>query len=433
MKTRAGRNIMPPGFTLIEVLLTMVLAAALLSALWTLLSMHVKLFDAGQTKTEQSQLARTLMKQISDDLHSVVQAPPPVPPVAAPAGQTMIAATQASSSTSTSSTASNTPPSSSTSAPSPQPSSAGASANLASTVQAAQPVASRPATSQPNSSAPPATSPSNSSTPNSSSSAQSNSNAASSAPNSSAMRGGQKPVTVTSSLRPAGLIGTENSLQIDVLQSTITRGEIEPDTRRLGADVRSRADDLRTVIYAFEELRDPKHPLDEPRTALVRREVDWEQAHAVASGAGHERSLASRGAGTLGIANTLITLEPRPDGVPDNSSETAPEVVQFGMRYFDGSQWSSEWDSVARKGLPVAVEVAMQLRAFDEPEPNHHLANEASNEDPKLTQPKMPIYRLVIHLPSGARQPNSGRDRSGPSGLRGAKPPLGADSRGSRR
>ena len=432
MKTHSGRILAAAGFTLIEVLLTMVLAAALLSALWTLLSMHVKLFDAGQTKTEQSQLARTLMKQMSDDLHSVVQAPPPVPPIAPPTGQPMVAAAPANSGSSTQSAgANNAPPSSAANTPRPQPSSAGASANLASTVQAAQPVAPRPLTGQPNSSASPAASPSNSSTPNSSTSAQSNPNAASSAPNPSAMRGGQKSVTVTSSLRPAGLVGTETSLQIDVLQSTIVREEVDPDGRRPGAEIRSRADDLRTVIYSFEETRDPKHPLDEPRTALRRREVDWELAHAAASG--RDRGLASRAGGTLGMVNTTIPLEPRPEGASDKSTETAPEVVQFGMRYFDGSQWSSEWDSVARQGLPIAIEVAMQLRSFDEPEPNHHLANEAPNEDPKLTQPKMPIYRLVIHLPSGARQPSGGRGQSGASGLRGAKPPLGADSRGSRR
>lgn len=245
------------------------------------------------------------------------------------------------------------------------------------------------------------------------------------------MRGGLKPVSVTSSLRPAGLIGTETSLQIDVLQSTIARDEVEPDMRRPGAEVRSRVDDLRTIIYSFEEIRDPNHPLDEPRTALVRREMDWEEAHP--TGAGRARVPAALGGGTSGMTDVSAPLEPDAEGASDDSSETAPEVLQFGIRYFDGSQWSLEWDSAARKGLPVAVEVAMQLRSFDEPEPNHQPTAETAIEDPELTQPKMPTYRLVIHLPSGVQKPGGVREGSGTSGLRGAKPPLGADSRGSRK
>ena len=69
------------AFTLVEVLLTSVLTATLLAALWSLLAMYSKMFDTGQTKTEQSQLARTLLAQLSDDLHGIVQAPPAVPPM----------------------------------------------------------------------------------------------------------------------------------------------------------------------------------------------------------------------------------------------------------------------------------------------------------------------------------------------------------------
>ena len=62
------------GFTLVEVLLTSVLSVALLSTLWALFSIHLRLFETGHTNVEQSQLVRALMQQISDDLHSTIQA-----------------------------------------------------------------------------------------------------------------------------------------------------------------------------------------------------------------------------------------------------------------------------------------------------------------------------------------------------------------------
>ena len=37
----------------------------------------------------------------------------------------------------------------------------------------------------------------------------------------------------------------------------------------------------------------------------------------------------------------------------DSSVMWAPEVMSLKFRYFDGSNWRSSWDSLARKGLPV--------------------------------------------------------------------------------
>ena len=64
------------GFTLVEVMLTTVLAAVLLVALWSLLSMYSKAFEGGHARTEQSQLARALLEQISTDVQRVLSAPP---------------------------------------------------------------------------------------------------------------------------------------------------------------------------------------------------------------------------------------------------------------------------------------------------------------------------------------------------------------------
>jgi hypothetical protein len=250
---------------------------------------------------------------------------------------------------------------------------------------------------------------------------------------------GSTAVTVTSSLRPSGLFGTENYLQIDVLQPSVVRSEAEPGERPLpGAKRGTRAPELRTVVYTFEEGRDPQRPAGEAHTYLARRELDWELAHAAQRAASRQPSgpFSPPGGADAGTASEPISPELRAEGAHDESSAVVPEVAQFGMRYFDGSQWFKEWDSAARKALPLAIEVAVQLRAFDEPEqPAHHLVNDPASEDAKAMPPQLPIYRLVIHLPS-ATEPTGG---GGPSqmvtvgGRGGAERPLGAETNGARR
>jgi hypothetical protein len=51
----------------------------------------------------------------------------------------------------------------------------------------------------------------------------------------------------------------------------------------------------------------------------------------------------------------------------------AEEVQTIRFRYFDGSQWLDQWDSVAMRRLPRAIEIiigfdtaSFNLRDFDE-------------------------------------------------------------------
>lgn len=48
------------------------------------------------------------------------------------------------------------------------------------------------------------------------------------------------------------------------------------------------------------------------------------------------------------------------------STMVAPEVVACRFRYFDGSVWRNDWDSIANEGLPVAIEVVLRLMPLDE-------------------------------------------------------------------
>jgi prepilin-type N-terminal cleavage/methylation domain-containing protein len=420
MNTRHRHVRATHGFTLIEVLLTMVLAAALLAGLWTLLSMHLRLFDTGQTKTEQSQLARTLLQQMSDDLHSIVQMPPPPPPAPPRSGLPLGGPGSAPPSPVSPGTAGipgGAPATGAKGVNAPPPPAGAQSASRSTTNPAAGPPQGPLPAATANPTGPNPTSP----------------------PMPNATPPGPAGVAVTSLLRPSGLFGTENYLQIDVLQPTIVGREAELDERpSLLAKHRSRAPELRTVVYTFEEGRDPQHPFGEPRMCLARRELDWEQAHAAkrADARQAQRPAPLAGGADAGAMSEPIPPEVRSDGANDESTAVVPEVTQFGMRYFDGSQWFKEWDSAARKALPLAIEVAVQLRAFDEPEqPSHHLTNESAIEEAKAKPPQLPIYRLVIHLPSAA-EPVAGDGRSqlvNFGGRGGAERPLGTDTNGARR
>jgi Tfp pilus assembly protein PilV len=66
----------PVGFTLLEVLLTVILSAMLMAGLWNLFGTYLRLFKTGQSKVAESQLVRALVKKISDDVASAIQAAP---------------------------------------------------------------------------------------------------------------------------------------------------------------------------------------------------------------------------------------------------------------------------------------------------------------------------------------------------------------------
>ena len=58
------------GFTLIEVLLSLGLAALVLVALATAVDVHLRCLQIGRTHTEEAQLARAILLRIEDDLHN---------------------------------------------------------------------------------------------------------------------------------------------------------------------------------------------------------------------------------------------------------------------------------------------------------------------------------------------------------------------------
>lgn len=234
------------------------------------------------------------------------------------------------------------------------------------------------------------------------------------------------------SVRRFGLIGTSQTLQIDVLQ-----GIALEESPMLSADVFSagatgapgdpsalQVPELRTIYYDFvppetDIVGEPVGGTEATDTdlpalpGLTRRELDFETPYGNVSESGFNQA-----------TSTTVAAEPPGDS---HGRMHVAEVVHLALRYFDGSRWSSEWDSLRRKSLPVAVEVSIQVRPPGEPQPLPPPETNASgvetvNEDDwgelaseialAESQPLPPItYRLVIDLPS-ARQHRTVRSSS---------------------
>jgi type II secretory pathway pseudopilin PulG len=291
------------GFTLLEVLIATGLAATLLLGLWSLFSLYADLFERGQAKTEQSQLARALLEQLTADLHSAIQDPIPGEPV-------------------------------------------------------------EPRTSTP--------------------------------------------------LRRFALSGSSHQLRLDVLQLTPLQGNLRPvsDSEQfLNQPSAARVPELRTVTYTFQEPLAASDAEVERLPGLVRREQDFETP----AGAGPDSDPAGQ-SGEPGISPNGVwgATSPGEAGSPDAlgpelvdaSIVWVPEVVALEFRYSDGSGWTSDWNSLSRKSLPVAVEVAIQLGAAAEsPEATGESEAVESTESSETLDEELaeeaqgPVYRLVIDIP----------------------------------
>ncbi len=453
------RSCSRPGFTLVEVMLTTVLAAVLLLALWSLLSMYSKTFEEGHTRTEQAQLARVLLEQIANDLQNVLVSPhsttmdslnslAPNALAIDPSGAVADGSPVPSNSSAGRLPSQSSPQSSPPSRPSalsrlPAPPAPAGPLRTASALQASSFQAS---------------------SFQASSFQASGAVAASVPPESSEFAAAFSPAgmsstadVASSSLRPAGLFGTAAFLQIDVVQPPLLLPRRELD-EAVPSDpqIPVGADEIKTVIYAFEEHRDPSNPAAEVGTRLIRREMGWAEAHPARDGqrAGVVAGADFRGESFQGTASdegafsnpasglratgpgpmstTPDTIAPlaTEDDVATAAMTAIPEVMEFGFRYFDGAIWSEEWDSIARRSLPVAVEVSLRLRSSEElGKPVSQIAVASGVDPQKLEQLKHPLQRMLIPVPfatsSGAGNPALAPGFSGQQNLAGAEPHAG--------
>ena len=173
----------------------------------------------------------------------------------------------------------------------------------------------------------------------------------------------KEPLVGDDDVRRFGLSGTARSLRIDVVEINPFAAPTSAGQRRATAmgDVAAtepRVPELKTVFY---EMR-----LD----GLCRREIDFET--------------------------------PDNAAMPSGETMSAPEVVDCRFRYFDGNNWSDEWDSLNRNGLPVAMEATIRLVAMSDA---RKLRRDAPGEPvddaiQRLEIPTPSIQRIVAYLPT---------------------------------
>ena len=245
--------------------------------------------------------------------------------------------------------------------------------------------------------------------------------------------------------RRFGMYGTSDYLRIDILQvppfpiaPTPTSDEMESTSlpgSPLEGEVRiAQAPELRTVYYEFMAPRAPSTgegfevdaelESDQPdaRPGLTRRELDFETPDEDFEADSEIQSAIPDDFQIETFDDSMMEEEEESfdeilESEPDDSVMWAPEVVGLRFRYFDGRGWRSSWDSLQRKGLPVAVEVKMQISSFDDAEAIHRAAapeeaglletveleGEAPEllEGPQADQPPPPKeHRVVIFLPT---------------------------------
>ena len=195
-------------------------------------------------------------------------------------------------------------------------------------------------------------------------------------------------------VRRFGLSGTNTSIRIDVLQINPFR------TGSTTAQYGVQAPELKTVYYDYA-LYSPNGG------GLTRRELDFETpasmpmqqnaANMLFSGddSGGESltavgsdtpsladfggtSLTDRVAATNTTSAQQQTAMMPPEMLAANAAArsaaneklqlemSAPEVVGCWFRYYDGSQWQDSWNSLNRRGLPVAIEITLKMMPLTE-------------------------------------------------------------------
>lgn len=206
----------------------------------------------------------------------------------------------------------------------------------------------------------------------------------------------------TAPVRRFGLVGSQNELRFDVLQVTPEQGNPTPVGRSWNASgeyTEARVPELRTVYYSFTSQTTTDGV---SQSGLMRRELDFETPVSPET----DNSYDGLAADLLGdYAEDDAATSTPPVDPTDVSVMWVPEVVSAEFRYFDGNGWTSAWDSLQRKSLPVAVEVVLEIvDANDATEDRAIPEEEFSNEEDGLAfldaaATQGTLYRLIVDLP----------------------------------
>jgi hypothetical protein len=222
-----------------------------------------------------------------------------------------------------------------------------------------------------------------------------------------------------------GLFGDAHCLQVDVLQTVwpevATRAEAERSDDVMDGTLVHQAHELRTVRYSFVASATVGDSGKDVHPGLTRREFDFESPHETGNAAmdAFQESPAAAespdGDSPQELSpRELSLLESLPADGKDNSTTWVPEIVRLEFRYFDGTTWTSTWNSVERRALPAAVEVVFDFRYRDDlPQPatatgKSSTSDAASAATDAGVEPVVPrgvmTRRVVFELPGSPLQ-----------------------------
>lgn len=351
------------GFTLFEVVVALALSVLLLAGVYAGMDLYWRFSTTGQEEVERAQIARAVLRQIETDLRSVVYQSPEMTAasnassVSAPSGGATAGALGASGAGAASRTGGSATAAGATGGisggGSRSTTGGGASGGMTggtSGSPAAGGSSARTTAAGGGSSAGGAGGASGSSGGGSSGSGGSSGGGATATAATATDGGGVV----------SGLFGTTDSLRLTAAAPS-RRAVYVP----LGSQVpgMARACDLLTVGY---QLGDASQTMSAQPSGLARLEGDRLQL-----------DLAQKNGDTQSQMAGLQMV--------------APEVTGLVFAYFDGYQWRSDWDSQALGGLPMAVEVLLDITT----PPRVFRPGYSASSRQATTQ----SFRLVVALP----------------------------------
>ena len=118
-----------------------------------------------------------------------------------------------------------------------------------------------------------------------------------------------------------------------------------------------------STVYQFLGTNEgtEEEPLDEVRFLAINRETVSSSAPESDLGLtryyliGEEEDIAQKGLVRIKNSDLLSAIEVE----EEEAQEIGPNVVFFGLRYYDGSDWQESWDSTLSLTLPRAIEVTL--------------------------------------------------------------------------
>jgi type II secretory pathway component PulJ len=368
------RSQIPPGFSLLELLLALSLTVVVLGLVNMAVQLHLRSLNDRRMQLEESQLARSVLKMIADDLRGAVQHYEQDMSAIETLLQQSAATAAGSLGASAQQALDGASGGASAGQPDGQPAEDGAStSDLQSQVQAA---------GQQFSSSGRSTTSSSASSGGQSSTSSSGSSSSSTDPDSA----GQNTEDLSTATIPPvpGLFGNQYQLQVDV--SRLPR--IEEYQRYLTADMATSVvdipSDVKTVTYFVQSL--PPSGTTAPSEALE----DLSDPNA---GAGLVRRVLDRSVTLWAMNNGNYS------GLQNSGEVIAPEVAAIEFQYFNGTEWVLEWDTEVEKQLPIAVLVVLAIR----PPGSVPAADVPVGPLTPETAGDLHLYRMLINLPAGGQ------------------------------